>query len=120
MISFDLWIIFTSRVYGIKFQFKLYILTVFIPWLRNLKLWNGRLVALYFTLLSLFFLPFVQFKAPFGLARTDIYIDIILFLKNIYVPAAWKIGATEQRTVETNMCLNFMFFCGLLLVALSF
>ena len=65
-----------------------------------------------------FFLPFVKFQTPFGLASPSMYFDMNHFLTDIYYPTAWEIRATEQWPVETDMYLNFYFFFGLPLVFL--
>lgn len=70
------------------------------------------------SLLTTFFLPFEKFKTPIGLSRPDLYFDMNHLLTDIYLPTAWKIRATEQWPVETDLYLNFMFFGGLPLVAL--
>ncbi len=66
--------------------------------------------------LTTFFLPFVKFQTPFGLAKPDMYYDMNHYLTDIYVPSAWQIRATEQWPVETDLYLNFMFFGGLPLI----
>lgn len=68
--------------------------------------------------LKTFFLPFVKFQTPFGLAQANMYYDMNHFLTDKYYPQAWSIRATEQWPVETDLYLNFMFFGGLPLVAL--
>jgi hypothetical protein len=163
VIGFIFWVLLTSPVHGSKLQISLFILIVLIPWLRNMKLWSGRSVAVYVTLVTVFFLglyfrnftwislktfipyslnyftalenlalsikdfdpgfmttfflPFVKFQTPFGLARPDMYYDMNHLLTDIYVPTAWKIRATEQWPVETDLYLNFMFFGGLPVIA---
>lgn len=64
-----------------------------------------------------FFMPFVKFMTPFGLAAPDMYFDMNHYLTDIYLPSAWAIRATEQWPVETDLYLNFYFFGGLPLVA---
>ncbi|MFN3453898.1 MAG: polymerase [Pseudobdellovibrio sp.] len=66
--------------------------------------------------LKTFFLPFEKFKTPIGLSRPDLYYDMNHYLTDIYYPEAWKIRATEQWPVETDMYLNFKFYFGLPLV----
>jgi hypothetical protein len=68
--------------------------------------------------LTTFFLPFVKFQTPFGLAHPNMYYDMNHYLTDIYLPSAWKIRATEQWPVETDLYLNFMFFGGLPLLCL--
>jgi hypothetical protein len=64
-----------------------------------------------------FFMPFVKFMTPFGLAAPDMYFDMNHYLTDIYLPSAWAIRATEQWPIETDLYLNFYFFGGLPLVA---
>lgn len=68
--------------------------------------------------LKTFFLPFVKFQTPFGLAQANMYYDMNHLLTDKYYPHAWAIRATEQWPVETDLYLNFMFFGGLPLVAM--
>lgn len=70
------------------------------------------------SILMTFFLPFVKFQTPFGLASPDMYFDMNHLLTDIYFPKSWAIRATEQWPVETDLYLNFMFVGGLPLVAL--
>lgn len=65
-----------------------------------------------------FFMPFVKFMTPFGLAAPDMYFDMNHYLTDIYLPSAWAIRATEQWPVETDLYLNFYFFGGLPLIAM--
>ncbi len=69
-------------------------------------------------LMKTFFLPFVKFSTPFGLASPDMYYDMNHMLTDIYYPEAWEIRATEQWPVETDLYLNFKFFFGLPVVGL--
>lgn len=64
-----------------------------------------------------FFMPFMKFMTPFGLAAPDMYFDMNHYLTDIYLPSAWAIRATEQWPIETDLYLNFYFFGGLPLVA---
>lgn len=67
--------------------------------------------------ITTFFLPFVKFLTPFGLAEPNMYFDMNHMLTDHYYPEAWEIRATEQWPVETDLYLNFYFICGLPLVA---
>lgn len=69
-------------------------------------------------ILKTFFLPFVKFQTPIGLAQANMYYDMNHFLTDKYYPQTWAIRATEQWPVETDLYLNFKFFGGLPLVAL--
>ncbi len=63
--------------------------------------------------MTTFFLPFVKFLTPFGLSDPSMYFDMNHMLTDIYYPEAWKIRATEQWPVETDLYLNFYFVGGL-------
>lgn len=63
-----------------------------------------------------FWLPFNKFMTPFGLDNGINYYDMNHYLTDIYYPDAWKIRATEQWPVETDLYLNFYFFAGLPIV----
>jgi len=67
--------------------------------------------------LMTFFLPFVKFATPFGLADSSMYYDMNHLLTDIYFPKSWEIRATEQWPVETDLYLNFFFWGGLPLLA---
>ncbi len=69
------------------------------------------------SLLQTFFLPFVKFQTPFGLAEPTMYFDMNHMLTDHYYPEKWAIRATEQWPVETDLYLNFFFVGGLPLVA---
>lgn len=68
--------------------------------------------------LKTFFLPFVKFKTPFGLRDIKMYYDMNHMLTDYYYPDVWKIRATQQWPVETDLYLNFKFHFGLPLIAL--
>lgn len=164
LIIFLLWVLLTSAVHGSKMQISLLVLISLLPYIRKLKLISLKSIALYFSLLfvfflglffrniswitlekilpyslnyfstlenlaisvrdfqpsilTTFFLPFQKFKTPFGLSSPNLYYDMNHLLTDIYLPTAWKIRATEQWPVETDLYLNFMFFGGLPLVVL--
>lgn len=65
-----------------------------------------------------FFLPFRKFQTPIGLVKPDFYFDMNHYLTDKYYPEHWKLRATEQWPVETDLYLNFKFFWGLPLVFL--
>ncbi|MGN5224961.1 O-antigen polymerase [Aeromonas veronii] len=67
-------------------------------------------------LLTTFWLPFNKFLTPFGLSDSSLFYDMNHYLTAIYFPEAWKIRATEQWPVETDMYLNFYFVFGIPLV----
>ncbi|EEL0593488.1 polymerase, partial [Salmonella enterica subsp. diarizonae] len=60
-----------------------------------------------------FFMPFNKLLTPFGNDGGIIFYDMSQWLTSIYDPDAWKIRATIQFPVETDMYLNFYFYLGI-------
>lgn len=159
LIFFIAWVVITSPVHGSKFQISLLVVLLFLPWLKDIRLFSlksmvlgGSLISIFFLglyfrnfgwidtetilpyalnyftalenlavslrdfdpqFLKTFFLPFVKFLTPFGIADSSMYYDMNHMLTDIYFPKAWEIRATEQWPVETDIYLNFYFVGGL-------
>ncbi len=60
-----------------------------------------------------FLLPFNKLLSPVGIPDQPFYFDMNHWLTDLYYPEAWKIRATEQWPVETDLYLNFQFVYGL-------
>jgi len=60
-----------------------------------------------------FLLPFNKLLSPVGIPDQPFYFDMNHWLTDLYFPQAWKIRATEQWPVETDLYLNFQFVYGL-------
>lgn len=60
-----------------------------------------------------FLLPFNKLLSPVGIPDQPFYFDMNHWLTDLYFPEAWKIRATEQWPVETDLYLNFQFVFGL-------
>jgi len=54
--AFLVWVALTSPVHGSKGQIALLVVLSVVPWLRNMRLFSTRSVALYISLLGIFFL----------------------------------------------------------------
>ncbi|CNB39347.1 Uncharacterised protein [Yersinia ruckeri] len=67
-----------------------------------------------------FFMPFNKFLTPLGNDYGVVFYDMSQWLTSIYDPSAWKIRATIQFPVETDMYLNFYFYLGIPVLAFFF
>lgn len=66
------------------------------------------------------FMAFNKFKTPFGISNNEVFYDMSNWLTATYFPEIWKLRATEQWPIETDMWLSFRYWLGIPLLILYF
>lgn len=66
------------------------------------------------------FLPFNKFLTPFGISDPNVFYDLSSKYTSIYYPHNWKIRATVQWPIETDLYISFYYFFGLPLLGLLY